>query len=384
MTLPGSAADVLADHVLFEIESIDRMYLNLCQSRLQHGAGVAAFFVGHRGYRFASSALMAPMTAAFTADISHFIAARGLDLVRFAPGQRKDQVTAGYLQRAELDDRGLVPAQVLYVGVAQEKQKVFRTSKRRNPVTGATYPWLVPGSGVINQYYFYCVDEDFGPVCVKFSGYFPYTGRLILNGNEYAKRQAAKAGIGFVPLDNAFAAVDDVAAVQAICDGLDEEKITAPAARLLAILPYPFTAGDTAAGYRYELSVLQAEFSLTQMLDAPVTGRIFFDQLIRDNLDLGRPDQVSLIFDRRIVRKGKRATPGPVPHPRHHRRGHPEPARGLQELENQAIPQAGQSAQNGNHDQRRAQSAHVRVNVCKAPPKAHRLASRMSWTWSAA
>ena len=310
MTLPRSAADVLAGHVLFELEAIDRMYLNLYQPRLQHGAGVAAFFVGHRGNRFASSALMAPMTAAFTADIDHFVAARGLDLVRFARGQRKDDVTGEYLRRAERDDRGLVPAQVLYVGVAQEKQRVFRTSKRRNPVTGATYPWLVPGSGVVNQYYFYCVDEEFGPVCVKFSGYFPYTGRLILNGNEYAKRQAAKAGIGFVPLDNAFAAVDDVAAVQAICDGLDEGTITALAARLLRLLPYPFTAADTAAGYRYELSVLQAEFSLTQMLDAPVSGRIFFDQLIRDNLDLGRPDRVSLIFGRRIIRKGKRATPG--------------------------------------------------------------------------
>jgi hypothetical protein len=310
MTLPRSAADVLADHVLFEIEAIDRMYLNLYQPRLQHGAGVAAFFVGHRGHRFASSALMAPMTAAFTADIEHFIAARGLDLVRFARGQRKDDVTREYLRRAECDGRGLVPAQVLYAGVAQEKQKVFRTSKRRNPVTGATYPWLVPGSGVINQYYFYCVDEEFGPVCVKFSGYFPYTGRLIINGNEYAKRQAAKAGIGFVPLDNAFAAVDDVAAVQAICDGLDEEKITALAARLLAILPHPFTADDTAAGYRYELSVLQAEFSVTQTLDAPASGRIFFEQLIRDNLDLGRPDQVSLIFSRRVIRRGPRATPG--------------------------------------------------------------------------
>jgi len=163
MTLPRSAADVLADHVLFEIEAIDRMYLNLYQPRLQHGAGIAAFFVGHRGNRFASSALMAPMTRAFVADIGHFIAARGLDLVRFAPGQRKDLVTAGYLRRAQADARGLVPAQVLYVGVAQEKQKVFRTVKRRNPVTGATYPWLVPGSGVVNQYYFYCVDEEFGP-----------------------------------------------------------------------------------------------------------------------------------------------------------------------------------------------------------------------------
>jgi len=310
MTLPRSAADVLADHVLFEVEAIDRMYLNLYQPRLQHGAGIAAFFVGHRGHRFASSALMAPMTAAFVADIEHFTAARGLDLVRFAKGQRKDDLTREYLQRAQLDARGLVPAQVLYVGVAQEKQRVFRTSKRRNPVTGATYPWLVPASGVVNQYYFYCVDEEFGPVCVKFSGYFPYTGRLILNGNEYAKRQAAKAGIGFVPLDNAFAAVDDVAAVQAICDGLGEDTIAALAARLLASLPYPFTAEDTEAGYRYELSVLQAEFSLTQTLDAPVSGRIFFDQLIRDNLDIGRPDRVSLIFGRRIQRGRKRPTPG--------------------------------------------------------------------------
>jgi hypothetical protein len=310
MTLPRSAADVLAGHVLFEIEAIDRMYLNLYQPRLQHGAGIAAFFVGHRGHRFASSALMAPMTAAFTANIEHFIAARGLDLVRFARGQRKDEVTAGYLSRAELDERGLAAAQVLYVGVAQEKQRVFRTSKRRNPVTGATYPWLVPSTGVVNQYYFYCVDEEFGPVCVKFSGYFPYTGRLILNGNEYAKRQAAKAGIGFVPLDNAFAAVDDGPGVQAICDGLDEDEITALAARLLAILPHPFTTEDTDAGYRYELSVLQAEFSLTQTLDSAVSGRIFFDQLIRDNLDLGRPDRVSLIFGRKIIRKGRRPTPG--------------------------------------------------------------------------
>src|SRR5437660_9166523 len=92
MTLPRSAAEVLAGHVLFEVEAIDRMYLNLYQPRLQHGAGIAAFFVGHRGRRFASSALMAPMTAAFVADIGHFAAARGLDVVRFAKGQRKDDV----------------------------------------------------------------------------------------------------------------------------------------------------------------------------------------------------------------------------------------------------------------------------------------------------
>ncbi len=134
------------------------------------------------------------MTAAFTADIGHFGAARGVDLVRFARGQRKDDVTAGYLRRAERDERGLVPAQVLYVGVAQEKQRVFRTSKRRNPVTGSTYPWLVPGSGVVNQYHFYCVDEEFGPVCVKFSGYFPYTVPLDRPADPERQRVRPAAG----------------------------------------------------------------------------------------------------------------------------------------------------------------------------------------------
>src|SRR6478672_4938100 len=65
-----------------------------------------------------------------------------------------------------------------------------------------------------------------------------------------------------------------------------------------------------AAGYRYELSILQAEFSLTQMLDKPVSGRMFFEQVIRDNLDIGRPDQVSLVFDRQLRRRGPHPTPG--------------------------------------------------------------------------
>ena len=147
---------------------------------------------------------------------------------------------------------------MLYVGVAQEKQKVFRTSKRRNPVTGATYPWLVPGSGVINQYYFYCVDEDFRPVCVKLSSYFPYTGRLIMNGNEYAKRQAAKAGIGFVPLDNAFAAVDDERAVHQICDGLDAGKIQRAGRPAAGDAAAPVHRRRHRRPVRYELSVLQA------------------------------------------------------------------------------------------------------------------------------
>jgi len=152
--------------------------------------------------------------------------------------------------------------------------------------------------------------RDFGPFFLKFCSYFPYNARLCLNGNHCAQRQAAKAGLVFTPMDNAFAAVDDPAALQAICEQLGPEQIDALLRKWLARLPHPFTPADRAAGYRYDLSILQAEFSLTQMLDKPVTGRLFFEQAIRDNLDLGRPEQVSLIFGRRIHRGPKRATPG--------------------------------------------------------------------------
>ena len=65
----------------------------------------------------------------------------------------------------------------------------------------------------------------------------------------------------------------------------------------------PSVRRDRGAGYRYEVSILQAEFSLTQVLDRPLCGRVFFEEVIRENLDLGRPDQVQLIFDRRVTKR---------------------------------------------------------------------------------
>jgi hypothetical protein len=307
MTVARRVADVLDEHVVLEIESIDRMYLNVWQPRLAYGGGVQGFFVGHRGYHYASTALMDPMTKAFVADIHGFVAARGLELVSFGKGQRKDDIAKEFLAQFT-EEEG-----VLFVGRAQEKAGVWRTQRRHNPVTGGSYAWLVRSSAFINFFYFYCVDADFGPFFLKFSTYFPYTAKLCLNGNEWAKRQAARAAIGFTPLDNGFAACDDpadVARVQEICDSLGPAHIDALLRKWLAILPNPFAPEDETAGYRYELSVLQAEFSLTQMLDRPVSGRIFFEQVLHDNLDIGRPDQISLIFNRRIIRKGRNATRG--------------------------------------------------------------------------
>ena len=306
MTLPRSAADVLNEHVVFELECIDRIYCNLYVPKLQRDLGVVGFVREHLGMPVASTAVLADKTEAFYAAIRSFAQARHVPIVEFASRQRKDDVMHEHLQAFLAAGR---TEGVVFIGRAQEKVSVFATTKRRD-AEGRSYPWIVRANRVVTQWYFYCYDQCAGPFFLKYSGYFPYNAKLCCNGNEYAKRMAARAGIGFTALDNGFAAVDDVAAVQNICNSFDEQVISELAAKWQAILPCPFTPDDFAAGYRYDISVLQAEFSLTQVLDKPVSGRIFFEQAIRDNLDIGRPDRVGLIFNRRIFTRGPRPTPG--------------------------------------------------------------------------
>ena len=300
MTIAKSVSEVLQNHVVLEVEGIDRMYLNLYVPRLQTPEGVASYLRFDLGHRFASTVLLEPMTTAFVKSIDRFVKRHAIPLVTFEKGQRKDDIAAEF--RARDGER----EGVVFVGKAQEKAFVPRTERRRNPKTGVSYPWLVKTTAMVNPYYFYIQDDDFGPLFLKFCSYFPYTAKLCINGHEYVKRQLLKAGIPFEALDNGVLSCADPKRLQELCDELSAAKIEGLLRKWLARLPHPFTTKDRGVGCRYAPSILQAEFALTQVLDQPVNGRIFFEEVIRENLDLGRPSQVQLIFDRRISRR----TPG--------------------------------------------------------------------------
>jgi hypothetical protein len=300
MSVPRTVAEVIRHHVTLEVEGIDRMYLNVYQPRLQTERGVASFFRYHRGHTFASSALMEPISKAFIQDMETFAREHDIPLFTFGNKQRKDDVAAEYRARFEGSEG------ILFIGKAQEKTAVFRTERRTNPTTGQKYAWLIRSTAMVNHFYCYAIDDDFGPFFLKFCTYFPYNAKLCLNGHEYVKRQLAKEGIAFEALDNGVRSCADPQRLQELCDGLTAAKIDRLLRKWLARLPHPFTPADRRAGYRYDVSILQAEFSLTQVLDRPQSGRIFFEEVIRENLDLGRPDHVQLIFARRVTQR----TPG--------------------------------------------------------------------------
>jgi len=295
-----SLSEILEEHVSFEIESIDRMYLNGFVAGLQTPEAVAYFLRRHRGAAFASSVLLDEISRDFERRIERFVRREGIAVHRFAKGESKDEETLRRLQKFSR------PEGVLYLGTAQEKFTTVRTEKRCNPETGRTYPWLVRGTVLAKVYYFYLVDEDFGPLFIKFGSYFPYPVKVCLNGNEYLKRQLARAKIGFEALDNGVRQCSEPKRAQQIAAALDDRAIAGLFAKWMERLPHPFPLKDRMAGYDYRLSILQAEFSLTQVFDRPMTGRQFFEHIIKDNVVLGHPSQLQLIFDRRIMK----TTPG--------------------------------------------------------------------------
>jgi hypothetical protein len=296
MTLTRSLAQLQKEHVVLELECIDRMYLNAYQPKLTSEAGIAAFCRGYLGHRFASTKQAAEMTTRFVKAIHTFLQQEGLELIRFKKGQRKDDVLQDKLRKFKK------PEGVIFVGVAQEKVRVPRTTRKALP-GGGTIPWIIYSTAMVNVYYFYCRDQDFGPFFLKFCSYFPYPAKLCLNGHEYLKYQLAQRGIAFEAMDNGLLSCADLKAAQRLSNGLSDTKIDAFFRKWLARLPHPYSAQDRKAGYRYDLSVLQAEFSLTQVWDRATHGRCFFEQVIRENIDLGRPEQVQLIFARQMQRR---------------------------------------------------------------------------------
>src|SRR5215207_2009985 len=257
MSVARTVAEILAEHVTLEIEGIDRLYLNVYVPQLRHVGGVVGFFRAHRGQPIASSVLMAPISQAFVAAIERYVREQDVPLLTFSKGQRKDDVAKEYLARFTAAGKA---EGVLFVGKAQEKASVYRTEKRRTP-DGRPYPWLVRTTALVNQYYFYCVDRDFGPFFLKLCSYFPYTAKLCVNGHEYLKRQLAQEDIDFEALDNGLLSCADPARARAICDGLGAEQIEALLRTWLDRLPQPFTGEDREAGDRYEVPILQAELA---------------------------------------------------------------------------------------------------------------------------
>lgn len=296
----ATIASLLADHVTLQVRSVDRLFLQGYVPRLMT-EGMVVRFLLDRGNPIPSPALLGKIGRAYVAAIERFAANGEIPLVRFGKGESKEDTARRYFERAEADGR----TGVVLIGVAQEKVSAWRGWRDGGP-DGHPHFCFGRQTVFVNHYYFYVLDPEWGAAFLKTCAYAPFPVWLYLNGHEWAKRQAAKQGLGFEALDNGFRSCADAQALADICARLSARDVEAFMRRWQARLPSPFTAEDRRRGYRYALAFRQAELSDTRVFDRPRSGRAWFEQTIRDQLTLGRPDRVAVVFGRRISSR----TPG--------------------------------------------------------------------------
>jgi hypothetical protein len=298
-------ATLLRDHVTLKVRSIDRIFLQAYVPKLQSVGQVCIFLRWQRGIRIPSSAAFGKIGEQYVGDIARFAEQYHIPMIRFEKGESKEERVRPLLQKAAREGGD---GRVVLIGVAQEKASAWRSWKAKGQEKAA-HPHMEWGRQMthVNHFYFYVWDPEWGPAFWKTNAYAPFPIWLWLNGHEWAKRQMEKGGVAYQALDNGFLSCRDPEFLQQRCDQLGSGAVRDFFWRWYWRLPSPFTKQDLDAGYVYELAFRQFEVSDTVIFDRPQAGRAWFEGVIRDHLDVGRPDQVALIFQRRI----NRCTPGP-------------------------------------------------------------------------
>lgn len=294
----ATISSLLADHVVLRVRSVDRIFLAGYVGSLQSEGLVVRFLLDRarrRGGTIPSPAMLGEMGREYVGSIERYAAAGAIALVRFEKDACKEDVARPFLEAAEREGR----YGVVLVGKAQEKAYAWKG--RRHGGSDAHPHFVFERLSVfVDHYYFYIRDPDWGHGFIKTNAYAPFPVWVYLNGHEWAKQQAARHGVGFRPMDNGFRACEDERALAAICGSLSHEHVLGFFERWMGVLPSPFTATERRR-HPYRLSVRQIEMSDTRVFDPPAAARGWFEQTIRDQLDIGRPDNVGIVFARKIT-----------------------------------------------------------------------------------
>jgi len=183
--------------------------------------------------------------------IDRFAEEHNIPRLKFERGQDKEKTAAPYLN---------VRRSKVKIGLSSlDRHKRRPPSGNPGPHKGqekVAHPHMDWGRQMayIDHFYFYLGDQQWGGTFCKTNAYAPFPIWLWLNGQEWAKRQLEKAGIGYEALDNGFRSCANPIALQEICDRLGAAEVESFLARWLHRLPSPFTAADQKAGYSYELT----------------------------------------------------------------------------------------------------------------------------------
>ena len=222
-------------------------------------------------------------------------------------GVRKEDHVLPWLRRMEKRNA----YGVYFIFKSMEQGPTFRISLPKYPAKDPHYRIVAHQRSRFTHYYFYVRDEVLGPMVVRVASFFPFQTTYYLNGHSFIEQELKRAGIGFRKDDNAFLAVDDVAALQASADRLSPEIIRRRLDYWTLILGPKFSKKERA---KLNLSRFYAISQIEYCRNFIFRRHVPIHKLFERSCELGlwrlSADKIATIFGKRVSRRmhGKLAT----------------------------------------------------------------------------
>jgi hypothetical protein len=207
--------------LLFVYHCFDRIVINGYLSNLSRPEQVVYFFRQVLGIPIVSKEVLSKRTEEYKAWVAAFARNHGIPAEWAEKGVRKEDYVLPALRRMEKKN----VFGVYFIFLSMEQGRTFRISMPKFPTQDPNYRILAHQTSRFTHFYFYIRDEVLGPIIVRMATFFPFHATYYLNGHSFMERELTRDKVGFKKDDNAFLAVDDVAALQAAADRLSPQII---------------------------------------------------------------------------------------------------------------------------------------------------------------
>src|SRR5271156_1242255 len=205
---------LFGDLLVFVYHCFDRIVINGYLSNLSRPEQVVYFFRQVLDIPVVSKEVLSQRTNDYRTWVEAFARNHSIPIEWAEKGVRKEDYVLPALRRMEKKNA----FGVYFIFKSMEQGRTFRISVPKYPTKDPNHRILAHQRSRFTHYYFYIRDEVLGPIIVRVASFFPFHATYWLNGHSFMEQELKRKGIGFRKNDNAFLAVDDVAALQAAAE----------------------------------------------------------------------------------------------------------------------------------------------------------------------
>ena len=295
-------AKLFSSLLILVYHCFDRIVIHGYLSGLSRPEQVVYFFRDVIGAPVVDKAVWSKRTGEYRGWVEAFARNHNISMEWAQKGVRKEDDVRPWLRRMERAGQ----YGVYFIFQSMEQGPTFRCSMPKFPTQDPHHRILRPQRSRFPHYYFYLRDETLGPMVMRVASFFPFEATYYLNGHSFMEQEWNRNKIGFRKNDNAFLAVDDVAALQGAADRLTGEVIRERLDYWTLLLGPKFSKRERSAMNLHRFyAVNQIEYCRNFVFKRPFPIHRIFERSCEMGLWRLTAHKISEIFGVRITRKRK-------------------------------------------------------------------------------